>query len=38
MFSDLLLHENELALFNSPLSMNIDGVNEEFQVEVIELQ
>lgn len=38
MFSDLLLYENELTLFNSPLSMNIDSVNEELQVEVIELQ
>lgn len=38
MFSDLLFYENELTLFNSPLSMNIDSVNEELQVEVIELQ
>lgn len=38
MFSDLLLCENELTFVQSLLSMNIDSVNEEVQVEVIELQ
>ncbi|MEE6528815.1 hypothetical protein FKM82_017485, partial [Ascaphus truei] len=37
-FSDFKLYENELTLFSSPFSINIDSVNEELQMEVIELQ
>nr|KAF6336872.1 hypothetical protein mMyoMyo1_012078 [Myotis myotis] len=37
-FSDFKLYENELILFSSPFSININNVNEELQMEVIELQ
>ncbi|XP_023366110.1 general transcription factor II-I repeat domain-containing protein 2-like isoform X2 [Otolemur garnettii] len=36
--SDFKLYENELVLFSSPFSININHVNEELQMEVIELQ
>lgn len=36
--SDFKLYENELILFSSPFSININNVNEELQMEVIELQ
>ncbi|XP_043437632.1 general transcription factor II-I repeat domain-containing protein 2-like isoform X1 [Prionailurus bengalensis] len=37
-FFDFKHYENELILFSSPFSINIDSVNEELQMEVIELQ
>nr|KAF6353491.1 hypothetical protein mPipKuh1_010453 [Pipistrellus kuhlii] len=37
-FSDFTLYENELILFSSPFSININNVDEELQMEVIELQ
>lgn len=37
-FSDFKLYENELILFSSPFSININNVNEELQMEIIELQ
>nr|XP_060480095.1 general transcription factor II-I repeat domain-containing protein 2-like isoform X1 [Panthera onca]XP_060480096.1 general transcription factor II-I repeat domain-containing protein 2-like isoform X1 [Panthera onca] len=37
-FSDFKLYENELTLFSSPFSVNINNVSEELQMEVIELQ
>uniref|UniRef100_A0A8C8WP60 SPIN-DOC-like zinc-finger domain-containing protein n=1 Tax=Panthera leo TaxID=9689 RepID=A0A8C8WP60_PANLE len=37
-FFDFKHYENELVLFSSPFSINIDRVNEELQMEVIELQ
>lgn len=37
-FFDFKRYENELTLFSSPFSINIDSVNEELQMEVIELQ
>ncbi|XP_049748425.1 general transcription factor II-I repeat domain-containing protein 2B-like isoform X1 [Elephas maximus indicus] len=37
-FFDFKHYENELTLFSSPFSINIDSVSEELQMEVIELQ
>ncbi|XP_023413524.2 general transcription factor II-I repeat domain-containing protein 2-like isoform X1 [Loxodonta africana] len=37
-YSDFKLYENELILFSSPFSININDVIEELQMEVIELQ
>lgn len=37
-FLDFKHYENELTLFSSPFSININSVIEELQMEVIELQ
>ncbi|XP_006889845.1 PREDICTED: general transcription factor II-I repeat domain-containing protein 2-like [Elephantulus edwardii] len=36
--SDFKLYESELTLFSSPFSVKIDGVQEELQLELIDLQ